>query len=154
MCMECAIQRGISPDPRSIEASIGHLFNEITSITARLEKENNRLCPVCGTSLGSIRKKGEAGCPECYAVFKDAVRKYLSVRGISGSYTGSMPMRLASFRSVLTDRMALQNKLNEAVEHEDYEKAAMYRDYLRALEKSAVAGTQPDMDSASNGQEG
>ena len=37
--------------------------------------------------------------------------------------------------------MALQDKLNDAVAKEDYEKAAMYRDYLRALEKNAVSGS-------------
>ena len=51
-----------------------------------------------------------------------------------------MPARLASFHSVLNDRIALQNKLNDAVAHEDYEKAAMYRDYLHALEKHPVSG--------------
>ena len=51
-----------------------------------------------------------------------------------------MPHRLASVHSVLTDRIMLQNKLNAAVEREDYEKAAMYRDYLKALEKNPVYG--------------
>ena len=28
LCMECAIEHGISPDPKSIESSIGQLFKE------------------------------------------------------------------------------------------------------------------------------
>ena len=44
-------------------------------------------------------------------------------------------------RSVLNDRVILQNKLNIAIQKEDYEKAAMYRDYLKALEKNAVSGS-------------
>ena len=50
-----------------------------------------------------------------------------------------MPQRLSSVHSVLNDRMILQNKLDAAVASEDYEKAAMYRDYLKALENEAVA---------------
>ena len=56
-----------------------------------------------------------------------------------------MPQRLSTFRSVLTDRIMLQNKLNAAVEDENYEKAAMYRDYLKALEKKAVSGSDEIM---------
>lgn len=145
MCMECAIARGISSDPKSIESSIGNLFNEITANVKKLEKENNRLCPVCGTSLAEIKKTGFTGCPECYAIFKDEIQKILLTKGISGNYTGSMPSRLASFKSVLNDRIALQNKLNDAVQKEDYEKAAMYRDYLHALEKNPVAGSNGDL---------
>ena len=50
-----------------------------------------------------------------------------------------MPDRLANMRSVLNDRVVLQDKLSKAVENEEYEKAAMYRDYLKALENSSVA---------------
>jgi len=141
MCMECAIARGISPDPKSIESSIGDLFKEITDNVKKLEKENNRMCPVCGISLAEIKKTCSTGCPECYAIFKDDIQKILQSRGINGAYTGSMPQRLASFKSVLNDRIALQNKLNDAVSKEDYEKAAMYRDYLHALEKTPVSGS-------------
>lgn len=142
MCMECAIARGISPDPKNIESSIGDLFNELTATAKKIELENNRMCPVCGTSLAEIRKSGHTGCPECYAIFKEPITAYLTTKGIFGPYTGSMPARLASFRSVLNDRIALQNKLNDAVAREDYEKAALYRDYLHALEKHPVASSE------------
>ena len=59
--------------------------------------------------------------------------------GITGTYTGSFPKRLSGFRNALTDRNDLQAKLDEAVREENYEKAAVYRDYLRALEKGSVA---------------
>lgn len=144
MCMECAIARGISDDPKKIESSIGDLFNELTATAKKIELENNRMCPVCGTSLADIKRFGYTGCPECYAIFKGSIQSYLVDKGIGGTYTGSMPARLASFHSVLNDRIALQNKLNDAVAHEDFEKAAMYRDYLHALEKHPVSGDLPD----------
>lgn len=142
LCMECAIERGISPDPKSIENSIGDLFKELASVSKKFQQDNSRVCPVCGISIGEIRKTKKAGCPECYSIFKEDIQKILTSKGISGKYTGSMPKRLSSFRSVLTDRIALQNKLNDAVAREDYEKAAMYRDFLKALEKKAVSGEE------------
>jgi protein arginine kinase activator len=62
--------------------------------------------------------------------------------GIKEIFKGKMPVRLSSVRSVLNDRVILQNKLNVAVEKEDYEKAAIYRDCLKALEKNAVNGIE------------
>lgn len=55
-----------------------------------------------------------------------------------------MPNYVKGFRSVLTDRILLQSKLEESIEKEDYEKAAVYRDYLKALEKTSVAGSVND----------
>ncbi len=142
ICMECAIERGISSDPKSIESSIGNLFKEFSEKAKKVQALNNRMCPVCGMSAGELKKRGIVGCPECYAIFKQEIRSVLENYGIKENYKGTMPSRLASFHSVLNDRIILQNKLNDAVQHEDYEKAAMYRDYLRALENSAIAGTE------------
>ena len=82
----------------------------------------------------------QAGCPECYAVFKNEISDLLKKQGVTAGYTGSMPRRLAKFKSVLTDRIQIQAKLEESLKKEDYEKAAVYRDYLKALEKQPVAG--------------
>ena len=135
ICEECATKRGISNNPKSIEASINGLFREF----AQKFRPDVRVCPVCGTAGTEIVRTGAVGCPECYAIYKADINKYLERRGIKGSYTGSLPERLSTVHSVLNDRMILQNKLDQAVASEDYEKAAMYRDYLKALEKSAVS---------------
>lgn len=141
LCMECAMKRGISNDPRSIESSIGNLFKELAIISKRIQADNSRVCPVCGMAVMDFKKSGRVGCPECYAIFKGDIKKHLERRGISGNYTGSMPERLSTVNSVLNDRTVLQDKLDRAVACEDYEKAAMYRDYLKALEKSTVASS-------------
>ena len=139
ICMQCAMERGIGPDPKSIKSSIGALFNELASIRGRI-KPSSRLCPVCGTKGSIIKNTGKAGCPECYSVFKDEINAYMIAHGIYGKYRGTMPERLSAFKSVLNDRMVLKNKLDEAVRNEDYERAAMYRDYLKALSKESVSG--------------
>ena len=102
------------------------------------------MCPVCGTSLKSIKTAFCAGCPECYHVFYSEIKEILNKKGLSLSYSGKMPNYVKGFRSVLTDRILLQSKLEESIEKEDYEKAAVYRDYLKALEKTSVAGSVND----------
>lgn len=142
MCMECAVAHGISPDPKNIETNIDDLFKELSESVNKIRIENNKLCPVCGTKLSEIKKSSHTGCPECYEIFKTQIKECLEKRGIEGKYSGSMPARLASFHSVLNYRIMLQNKLKDAVQKEDYEKAALYRDYLHALEKQPVSGDE------------
>ncbi len=108
-----------------------------------------KICPVCGTSLeqiiGTIKTGTDSGipktsvpiikkigCAECYNTFED---EFSILYKVSAEYKGSLPKRLKGYRSVLTDRMDLRVKLDAAVEHEEYEKAALYRDYLKILEK-------------------
>jgi len=141
LCIECARRYGVSPDSKTIGKSLAALFNAFSDIGNRkVSEDDKKLCPVCGTSLSTIRNSKHAGCPECYSIFKEDIAPIFKNIGVVSSYTGSMPKRLKNFRSVLTDRIVIQAKLEESLKHEDYEKAAMYRDYLKALEKTPVAG--------------
>ncbi|AEE16432.1 UvrB/UvrC motif-containing protein [Treponema brennaborense] len=144
LCLKCAAERGVQSKDGKIEMSLAGLFEGITAA-----KNAARLCPVCGRSLGDIRKTGLTGCPECYNIFASEIAESMRAQGLTGPYTGSMPGRLANFRSVLTDRMFLRSKLDESVAAEDYEKAAVYRDRLKALDKCAVASGDVPQDSDS-----
>lgn len=134
-CAECVKQRGFSTDPKEISKALNSLFSEF------FEKHASKdvMCPVCGQHLSKIMLTGLTGCPECYEIFKDKIIEYMKKNGSYGTYTGQMPKRIATFRSALTDRIEVQRKLELAVQNEDYEKAAFYRDYLHAIENKAVA---------------
>ena len=139
LCRDCAVSCGISPESQEIDRQIGSLFQQI--LRDRREKllKDDRACPVCGRLRSEIVLTGRLGCPECYAIFKSEALEYLKSKKVQGPYTGTMPKRLANFRSALTDRVIVREKLEDAVRREDYEKAAFYRDYLKAIEKKSVA---------------
>lgn len=138
LCVQCAFDRGISPNSKSIESTISSLFESLSAVSKENESAKDNLCPVCGTSLEKIKISRTVGCSECYSVFKDEITKLLEKQNITGEYTGKFPRHVGSVKSVVTDRIMLQNKLRAALETEDYEKAAVYRDYLKALEKKSV----------------
>lgn len=140
LCLQCAAQRGLSTHNGKLEMSLAGLFDSISN-----NKKNQRHCPVCGTSSGELTKNQRLGCPECYNIFSEDLRHILEERGVGGTYTGSMPQRLANFKSVLVDRMQLKVKLEQSVAQEEYEKAAMYRDRLKALDKCAVGPVEFDL---------
>ncbi len=135
LCRNCAEKFGVPQDPRSISS----LFSELSEVSKKSSDEETKACPVCGKKFSAIKKSKTAGCPECYSIFKDEIRKMLDNQGIKGPYTGALPNKISTFRSVLTDRIMLQAKLEDSLAKEDYEKAAIYRDYLKALEKSPVS---------------
>ncbi|MCQ2610712.1 MAG: UvrB/UvrC motif-containing protein [Treponema sp.] len=133
-CSECIRQHGGSASPDDISKAINTLFKEFF----KSQPDQEMVCPVCGNKLSAIITQGKAGCPECYEIFQKQIIAYMEKHKIYGKYTGLMPKRLASFRSVLTDRNDVRKKLELAVKNEDYEKAAFYRDYLHAIENKAV----------------
>ncbi len=139
LCQECAVTCGISPGSQEIDRQIDSLFEKMQQLRREQALKDDSACPVCGRLCSEFLATGKLGCPECYEIFKSEIENYFSKRKIAARYTGSMPRRLANFRSVLTDRAVIREKLDAAVKSEDYEKAAFYRDYLHAIEKKAVA---------------
>ena len=140
LCVDCARANGVSPDSKSIGRSLAMLFDSLLGRSRSQKSEDKRLCPVCGISVNEIKMLRKAGCPECYSIFRNEVTDVFKKIGVIPPYKGTLPKRLKNFRSVLTDRIVIQAKLEESLKHEDYERAAVYRDYLKALEKSPVAG--------------
>ncbi len=139
LCAECALQRGISaPEISAEQKNLDAVFKETLEKKTKSSPDFKKLCPGCGKSLGDIKLSGFSGCPECYLVFSDEINSFLNPDGIEAKYTGTLPRRIKDFRNDITDRADLQRKLEEAVGKEDYEKAAVYRDFLRAIEKNSV----------------
>lgn len=134
LCLNCAKERGITPGNGKLETTLTGLFENLNRAVKK-----DRLCPVCGTSASVVETRGTVGCPECYNIFAKELKESLEKVNQTGPYTGSLPQRLAHFKSVLTDRMLLKNKLEQSIAKEEYEKAATYRDLLKTLDKCAVA---------------
>ena len=143
LCVDCARERGFSASDSKLELSLSGLLSGIVDNQSLLNSKN-RACPVCGRTLKDIIEHRKAGCPECYINFTKEIASQLRLEGIEPNYTGSLPQQLAHFKSSLTDRMILQTKLEKAIYEEDYEKAAVYRDRLRVLEKASVHNGEQD----------
>lgn len=133
VCMDCAIERGFSPDPENIRESMATFISNVEKEKREIEEDKKRVCPACGKPLSDVKLLGRLGCPSCYEAFKDYLSSIMEKKGTRPLYKGTLPRRVSTFRSPITDRLDLQNKEQEAVLNEDYEKAAFYRDCLKAL---------------------
>lgn len=100
-------------------------------------------CPNCGLTYGDFRRLGHLGCSECYATFAEPLDPML--RRIQGStvHAGKIPVKAAGALKKRRQRERLEQELQELIEKEAYEQAAVIRDKLRALDTADDNG-QPD----------
>lgn len=129
LCIDCARERGFAQpkddfDPEKISLE--------KIISAMSEK---RSCKLCGRSLDDIQRYKAVGCPGCYSNFTKEIKIILNKNGEERNYLGSFPKHVSDGRCSLEDRINLQEKLAESVAREDYEKAAIYRDKIKELDK-------------------
>jgi len=105
----------------------------IDSIQEGQAKVKNISCPKCGLTYERFMKNGKFGCSNCYEVFKEDVESLL--KGIHGhnEHNGKIPKRanksILQKREIETLRIDLQN----AIEDEDFEKAALLRDEIKII---------------------
>lgn len=145
LCSECAKQRGVTglekdaeeKVEKKLEISLGPLLAGLLSADALLNAQKY-VCPGCNQNLADLRKYKTIGCSECYTFFRSEIISLLRKEDIELSYTGELPKKLIHFRSRLTDRTSLQTKLQKAIESEDYESAALYRDRLKVFDSPAI----------------
>ncbi|MDR1785550.1 MAG: UvrB/UvrC motif-containing protein [Spirochaetaceae bacterium] len=140
LCAGCAQEKGLCSEGDRVELSLPALFAELFAQAQARAPE--KTCPVCSRTLSQIVRSQTVGCPECYTYFAGEIRGIQKKLGIEGAWTGTLPRRLGRQKSVLSDRALLQNKLEESLAREDYEKAAIYRDRIRLLEQAAPVAAQ------------
>ena len=136
LCPVCASKQGYGDiSNMNFAGMLASMFGDNLQISNGF---NDKKCPQCNQTFSQIAKSGKVGCAECYNVFTDDIKGILKGFGVTRSYTGSLPNQIANFTSSLNDRVALQEKLNKAIQEENYEKAAVYRDKLKMLENQSI----------------
>lgn len=99
------------------------------------EKELSIACPVCGTSFRDIRDENRAGCGDCYRIFRPEIIRILEENSENPRHCGKVPSVLGDIKAVLFDKPHLEEELEEALQKEEYERAALIRDRLQLLEE-------------------
>ncbi|NLK75985.1 MAG: excinuclease ABC subunit B [Clostridiales bacterium] len=147
LCEECAAEYTSFQMEKPLlntELTLGDLLSTLLdTYTTGSKRAGNNVpsvtCNQCGTSFEEFMKNGNFGCANCYRSFHDQLTKTLkSVQG-SDVHTGKRPKGFETSMDRLVKNMTevekLTIKLQEAIEKEEYEQAAIIRDRIRALRK-------------------
>jgi protein arginine kinase activator len=90
-------------------------------------------CPRCGFTQADFKKAGRLGCPDCYKTFADGLETLLKSMHKGTRHVGKVPESLRHTRDLSDRLMALQKKLNKAIEDENFEQAALLRDEIKTM---------------------
>ena len=106
---------------------------------------NQVTCPTCHTAYSDFVKDSRFGCPDCYRVFDLLMSENIKKVQGSDTHTGKRPLynREGGQEGAGEDEETrllksieiLDSRLKEAVQEEEYEAAARYRDEIRELKE-------------------
>ncbi len=140
LCEVCALSEndiGFGLEPKLILQNIfADLFNQPLpgNQPVNVAKAKPVQCEQCGFTDAQFSHIGKLGCPKCYEVFENKLDPVL--RRVHGNprHTGKIPKRIGGTLGIRKEIEKLKQELQEAVNHEEYERAAEIRDNIRGLE--------------------
>ncbi len=141
LCETCSKAKGVD-DPTgfslaSLLVGLGAAQDESTPTEAAETTEETR-CAKCGFSAADFKKAGRLGCSECYSTFADQLDGLLKTMHKGTKHAGKVPGG-AKTRDTAEKVLQLQAQLEQAVQTEDFERAAVLRDEIKKLKAQAEA---------------
>ncbi len=134
LCDQCAQEENITIKSHT---PINELLASFVLQQSDAQELADLKCEQCGTTFVEFRNNGLLGCPNDYDVFEEALAPLLERAHGEGAshHVGKVPHgRTGETEKQQRELVRLRRQLNEAVEHENYEKAAEVRDQIKALE--------------------
>jgi len=132
-CMKAAF--GSNAANLSLEDILGSMIDSVRdkSVGRDLGRKGLLTCPMCGEYYDEFTLKTELGCPEDYFVFHNHILDLLKTNLDEPVHKGKFPTHSHEKTVSVNMRISLTEKLEKALEAEDYEAAANLRDLLRGL---------------------
>lgn len=134
LCPECAelkMKEGF-PFKNLSTGNMKDFLKELFKLTGHKISDNTKICEECGSTFEDL-KNNNLGCSHCYDNFKKEIETMLiSMQSVS-KHKGKIPATQGLDIKLKREEAELMNKLSVAIELEEYEEAAIYRDKLKSL---------------------
>lgn len=144
ICEECAKKKGFGVE---VSFSMGDILGGmLTDSSHELEKIASSLeqCDKCGLTYDEFRKYGRLGCDNCYKVFEKKLVSIVDTIHKNTRHRGKVPKAYRDKFYKVEKIRELNKQLKEAVENEEYEKAAMLRDQIRDIKNKENIDVEGD----------
>jgi protein arginine kinase activator len=133
LCEKCAATKGIETTvatPKHVLAGVLQAAQDHVAVSGDAAR-----CAFCGLSQKELRTGGRLGCAHCYGAFAESLRELLrrvhgNARNQGRRYVPLHPEAVSRAGSLAT----LRERLQQAIEREQFEVAAALRDEIRDLE--------------------
>jgi protein arginine kinase activator len=135
LCDECAREKSVQMEQQFGLADLLAGLSDFGKQVKDYEKVKLE-CPNCRMNYEDFKKFGRLGCSECYTAFRDHLAVLLKKIHGSNRHFGKAPVRLSPVGEEKPKTLDdLREQLHQAIQIEDFEKAAELRDKIRAWEK-------------------
>lgn len=136
LCEECARKKSVQMEQQfGLADLLAGLADFGKSTKEEKESQESTKCTNCGMSYDEFRKFGRLGCSQCYESFKMHLGTLLKKVHGSNHHLGKTPAKiLPSAKKMIENLQELKIQLAQAIQVEDFEKAAKIRDKIRELE--------------------
>lgn len=142
LCADCAKKQGYGNLFADWGSGFGSLLSGFMGSAAPAWQVTR--CPGCGASFEDITRSGKIGCAECYRTFRGQLLPIIQrIHGTAqhkGKVPGSSALRVTdpNNKIVAVEETPLEEKkrlLKQAIETQDFERAAVLRDEIKELEQ-------------------
>ena len=130
LCVSCAQENNIYKD-LNMDLGFSNLFSSFFN-EGEQSRSVDEKCPLCEMTRSELIKTGKGGCALCYTTFEAAMTPLLKKIHLTNTHTGKVPGKPGSASENKIDLLKAQ--LKEAIEKEEYEKAARLRDEIMEME--------------------
>ena len=140
LCAACAKEAGLAQlAAPEFGFQLSDLFSGFLGSSLRGQSLPSPVrCELCGSSLDEIIRSSRVGCARCYETFDRQLQPTLQRIHGALRHTGKTPETdpAETVRRRRLNRIeSLRAQISEAVQAEDYERAAKLRDEIRKLEE-------------------
>ncbi len=135
LCEACAREKSVQMEQQFGLADLLAGLSDFSKQVKSSETVDVR-CPHCGLTYEEFRKFGRLGCSVCYETFKEQLSTLLKKIHGANHHVGKSPLRMADGeREKIVTLQELKTELQQAIQVEDFERAAELRDRIRQLEQ-------------------
>ena len=121
LCQECAQKEGITIK----SPPLSELLSQLVGTQEETRKVRDLRCSQCDMNWSDFRKGGLLGCPHDYVAFKDQLGPLIcQTQEGATAHMGRVPKNRNQTLNRHSQLLRLRQDLRQAVESEDYEKAA------------------------------
>ncbi len=135
LCEQCARQKSMKMEQ---QFGLADLLSGLADFSKHVKTDVKEVlkCEHCGMDYEDFRKFGRLGCSGCYESFQAHLTTLLKKIHGSNHHLGKSPQKVPpATKKKIKDFHNLKDQLEQAIQVEDFEKAARLRDQIREMEK-------------------
>lgn len=129
LCSNCAEKMGVT--------DLSNIFSPMfVSIPEFFDEPSQKRCKTCGYTLEDYSKTGMFGCEDCYNTFEDTLDElFLKFHGKNRHIKLGKKKVKSKEDNNLKEIEELEEQIQELIEAERYEEAAVVRDKIKELKR-------------------